>query len=61
VLARRIRSAVEAGRARVIYPRMYTMSRHMPAFTRVLLDALTPLPAASLAERDRGTDRSPTG
>jgi short-subunit dehydrogenase len=48
VLARRIREAVEARRARVIYPRAYLLSRHLPALTRRLLDAFGPLPAAQL-------------
>ena len=48
-LAKRIRRAVETRRARVIYPRAYAVTRHMPAITRVMMDAFTPLPAARLA------------
>ncbi|MBI4951880.1 MAG: SDR family NAD(P)-dependent oxidoreductase [Myxococcales bacterium] len=45
-LARRVRRAVERRRARVIYPWLYTLSRHFPALTRWMLDRFTPpLPA----------------
>jgi short-subunit dehydrogenase len=42
VLARLIANAVENKRPRVIYPRVYAMSRHFPNITRWLVDALTP-------------------
>jgi short-subunit dehydrogenase len=41
-LARLIRLAVEKKRPRVIYPRIYAVSRHFPALTRLLIDRLTP-------------------
>lgn len=41
-LARRIRRAVERGRARLIYPRIYSVVRHFPALTRFFLDRITP-------------------
>ncbi|MEZ4448005.1 MAG: SDR family NAD(P)-dependent oxidoreductase [Nannocystaceae bacterium] len=47
VLARRIARAVERRRARVIYPRIYALSRHFPNLTRLLLDLVTP-PARAL-------------
>ena len=47
VLARRIRVAVERRRARIIYPRVYTLARHTPALTRVMMDAMTPLPPSN--------------
>lgn len=49
-LARRIRAAVDRRRARVIYPWAYTLVRHTPALTRVMLDALTPVPSGKLTE-----------
>ena len=42
VLARMIATAVDRKRARVIYPRMYGLSRHFPNITRWAIDALTP-------------------
>jgi short-subunit dehydrogenase len=42
VLARMIANAVEKKRARVVYPRLYALSRHFPNATRWALDALTP-------------------
>ncbi len=42
VLARMIANAVDDKRARVIYPRMYALSRHFPNITRWAIDALTP-------------------
>jgi short-subunit dehydrogenase len=42
VLAQMICSAVEHKRARVIYPRLYAISRHFPNMTRWAIDALTP-------------------
>lgn len=42
VLARMIASAVEKKRPRVVYPRLYSLSRHFPNATRWALDALTP-------------------
>jgi short-subunit dehydrogenase len=42
VLARLIANAVESKRPRVIYPRVYAMSRHFPNLTRWMVDALTP-------------------
>jgi short-subunit dehydrogenase len=41
-LARRVRRAVERRRARVIYPRVYAVLRHLPALTRWLLDRVSP-------------------
>lgn len=42
VLARMIATAVTKKRARVMYPRLYALSRHFPNATRWALDALTP-------------------
>ena len=42
VLARMICTAVEKTRPRVVYPRLYAISRHFPNATRWALDALTP-------------------
>ncbi|MDB4936070.1 MAG: short-chain dehydrogenase/reductase [Labilithrix sp.] len=42
VLARMIASAVEKKRDRVVYPRLYALSRHFPNATRWALDAFTP-------------------
>lgn len=42
VLARRIACAVEKKRPRVVYPRVYSLSRHFPNATRWAMDALTP-------------------
>lgn len=42
VLARMIANAVEKKRPRVVYPRLYALSRHFPNATRWALDALTP-------------------
>jgi len=42
VLARMICAAVEKKRPRVVYPRVYAISRHFPNATRWALDALTP-------------------
>jgi short-subunit dehydrogenase len=42
VLARMIANAVDRKQARVIYPRMYALSRHFPNVTRWAIDALTP-------------------
>jgi short-subunit dehydrogenase len=47
VLARKIRRAAEKKQARVIYPRVYVLSRHFPALTRFLLDRFTPRLARS--------------
>ncbi|MBX7080397.1 MAG: SDR family oxidoreductase [Nannocystaceae bacterium] len=44
VLAHRIRRAVERRRARIIYPWVYTLTRHTPAITRFMMDRFTPLP-----------------
>jgi len=41
-LARRVRRAVERRRARVIYPWIYTITRHLPALTRWSLDRFSP-------------------
>lgn len=49
VLARRIADAVEGGRARVIYPRLYVLARWFPTITRWVMDRFSPplkLPAA---------------
>ncbi|GMU58315.1 MAG: short-chain type dehydrogenase/reductase [Myxococcaceae bacterium] len=45
-LARRIADGIERRRARIIYPRVYALSRHFPNLTRWLMDALTPRPRA---------------
>jgi short-subunit dehydrogenase len=42
VLARMIAGAVAKKRDRVVYPRLYGLSRHFPNMTRWALDALTP-------------------
>jgi hypothetical protein len=42
VLARMIASAVENNKPRVIYPRIYGLSRHFPNLTRWLVDLSTP-------------------
>lgn len=42
VLARMIAAAVERKRPRVVYPRVYALSRHFPNATRWALDVLTP-------------------
>lgn len=49
VLARRIADAVTHRRARVIYPRVYALTRHFPNVTRFLLDRLTPRTRAAAA------------
>ncbi|HRI07306.1 MAG TPA: SDR family NAD(P)-dependent oxidoreductase [Nannocystaceae bacterium] len=41
-LARRIAAAVDRRRPRVIYPRVYALSRHFPALARWITDRLTP-------------------
>lgn len=46
VLARRVRRAVEKKQARVIYPRVYALTRHFPNVTRWFLDRATPAPGA---------------
>jgi short-subunit dehydrogenase len=43
-LARLVRRAVERKKARVIYPRLYTVTRWFPATTRFALDLSTPPP-----------------
>ena len=47
VLARRVRAAVEKRRARVIYPRVYSLTRWFPGTTRFILDRFTPPLAAA--------------
>jgi short-subunit dehydrogenase len=42
VLAKLIASAVDKKRPRVVYPRLYAISRHFPNATRWALDVLTP-------------------
>jgi short-subunit dehydrogenase len=42
VLAKLIANAVSSKRARVVYPRFYSLSRHFPNMTRWAVDALTP-------------------
>jgi short-subunit dehydrogenase len=44
VLARRVRRAVSAKKARVIYPRFYTLSRWLPWLGRWIADATAPAP-----------------
>jgi short-subunit dehydrogenase len=41
-LARRVRSAVELGQPRLIYPRPYALTRYFPTMTRWFLDQFTP-------------------
>jgi short-subunit dehydrogenase len=45
VLARRIRAAIEAGRARLIYPRVYSTARWFPWLARWIVDGVAPRPA----------------
>jgi short-subunit dehydrogenase len=42
VLARKIAKGVASGRARIIYPATYGVSRHFPNLTRFFLDRFTP-------------------
>ncbi len=42
VLARLVRRAVERRKARVIYPWIYTLARHLPGLTRWSLDRFSP-------------------
>ena len=42
VLARKIANGVASGRARIIYPATYGVSRHLPNLTRFFLDRFTP-------------------
>ena len=42
VLARKIANGVTSGRARIIYPATYGVSRHFPNLTRFFLDRFTP-------------------
>ena len=42
VLARKIVAGVASGRARIIYPASYGLSRHLPNLTRFVLDRFTP-------------------
>jgi len=42
VLARKIANGVASGRARIIYPATYGVSRHFPNLTRFFLDRFTP-------------------
>jgi short-subunit dehydrogenase len=42
VLARKIANGVASGRARIIYPFTYGVSRHFPNLTRFFLDRFTP-------------------
>lgn len=46
VLARMILAAVDRKHPRVIYPRVYGISRHFPNATRWMLDRFTPAPKA---------------
>lgn len=46
-LAAAVVPAVLSGRARVVYPRWYALSRWFPAPTRWLMDTLTPTPAVA--------------
>jgi short-subunit dehydrogenase len=50
VLARRIRRGIERQRARIIYPRFYTLTRYFPTITRWLLDRASPTPRPLLPE-----------
>jgi short-subunit dehydrogenase len=68
-LARRVRRAVERRAARVVYPSIYGMFRHLPALARRLVDRFTPPPlvrdtASRIAPRDKldeSTDESRRG
>lgn len=53
VLARMIARAIEARRARVIYPRSYALSRWFPGSTRFFLDHFTPPPRKLTSGSDR--------
>lgn len=44
VLARQVRAAIEKKRARVIYPKVYAITRWFPNTTRYFLDRFTPAP-----------------
>jgi short-subunit dehydrogenase len=44
VLARLIRRAIEKKKPRVIYPRVYALSRYFPNTTRFVLDHFSPRP-----------------
>ena len=54
-LAARVRRAVECKHSRVIYPRIYAVSRHFPNLTRYLVDRLTPKLARTLANKTLST------
>lgn len=43
-LSKRIRIATEMNTPRVIYPRIYSLARHFPALTRIMMDRFTPTP-----------------
>jgi len=49
VLARKIADGVASGRARIIYPATYGLSRHFPNLTRFVMDRFTP-PLRALSE-----------
>ena len=46
-LARRIVRGIRRGKARIIYPRVYTLFRWLPALARWALDRFTPAPVAA--------------
>jgi short-subunit dehydrogenase len=57
VLAERIRRAVDRRQARIIYPRLYAITRYFPAVTRIALDLSTPPPySVGAPERQRALE-----
>jgi short-subunit dehydrogenase len=54
VLARLVRRAVERRRPRVIYPRIYAITRWFPGTTRYFLDRFTPKPRALKSGTEQG-------
>lgn len=57
-LATRILRALAQREARVIYPRVYALSRHFPAITRTVLDVMTPPVRSDLPYRASSTQES---
>ena len=45
-LAQLVRAAIERRRPRVIYPRLYALTRMFPGITRAVMDRFSPLPKA---------------
>jgi short-subunit dehydrogenase len=52
VLARRVRRAAERQKARLVYPRLYGITRYFPTVTRFMLDRFTPPPHSKLAGKE---------